>query len=50
MHAERFECVESLRERRRQYPAQVAFHTRQITHRDLEVVENLIRYNDASWI
>ena len=40
---ERFEGVENFREWRRQYPAQLTFHTRRITHRDdLVVVENLI--------
>jgi hypothetical protein len=37
---ERFEGVENFREWRRQYPAQLAFHTRRISHRDdLVVVE-----------
>jgi hypothetical protein len=45
---ERFECVENFREWRRQHPAQLAFHTRRITHRDdLVVGENLISYDGA---
>ncbi len=48
---ERFEGVESFREWRRQYPAELQFHTRRITHRDdLVVVENLISYNGAPWM
>lgn len=48
---ERFEGVENFRERRRQYPARLEFHTRRITHRaNLVVVENLISYNGAPWI
>ena len=47
---ERFEGVENFREWRRQYPAQLAFHTRRITHRDdLVVVENLISYDGGPW-
>lgn len=45
---ERFEGVQNFREWRRQHPAQLAFHTRRITHRDdLVVGENLISYDGA---
>ena len=48
---ERFEGVENFREWRRQYPAELKFHTRRITHReDLVVVENLISYDSAPWM
>jgi hypothetical protein len=48
---ERFEGLENFREWRRQYPADLKFHTRRITHRDdLVVVENLISYNGAPWM
>jgi ketosteroid isomerase-like protein len=42
---ERFEGVENFREWRRQYPAQLRFHTRRITHRnDLVVVATTARH------
>ena len=48
---ERFEGVQNFREWRRQYPAELRFHTRRITHRDdLVVVENLISYNGSPWM
>ena len=48
---ERFEGVQNFREWRRQYPAELKFHTRRITHRDdLVVVENLISYNGSPWM
>jgi hypothetical protein len=48
---ERFEGVHNFREWRRQYPADLDFHTRRITHRDdVVVVENLISYNGAPWM
>ena len=47
---ERFEGVENFREWRRQYPADLKFHLRRITHRDdLVVTEYLISYNGAPW-
>ena len=47
---ERFEGVANFREWRRQYPADIRFHTRRITHRaDLVVVENLISYDGSPW-
>jgi SnoaL-like protein len=48
---ERFEGVENFREWRRQYPADLAFHLRRISHRDdLVVTEYLISYNHAPWM
>ncbi len=48
---ERFEGVENFREWRRQYPADVKFHIRRITHRDdLVVTEYLISYDGAPWM
>jgi hypothetical protein len=48
---ERFERVENFREWRRQYPAELKFHLRRITHReDLVVTEYLISYNGAPWM
>jgi hypothetical protein len=48
---ERFEGVENFREWRRQYPADLQFHLRRITHReDLVVTEYLISYNSAPWM
>jgi len=48
---ERFEGVENFREWRRQYPANVSFHVRRITHReDLVVTEYLISYDGAPWM
>ncbi|WP_455833554.1 hypothetical protein [Pseudarthrobacter siccitolerans] len=43
--------MENFREWRRQYPAELKFHTRRITHRDdLVVVEILISYDGAPWM
>lgn len=48
---ERFEGVENFKEWRRQYPADLAFHIRQITRRDdLVVAENLISYDGSPWM
>jgi hypothetical protein len=48
---ERFEGVENFREWRRQYPANLTFFTRRVTHRDnLVVVENLISYDGEPWM
>ena len=48
---ERFEGVENFREWRRQYPAELAFHLRRISHRDdLVVTEYLISYDGAPWM
>jgi SnoaL-like protein len=48
---ERFEGVENFRDWRRQYPADLAFHLRRISHRDdLVVTEYLISYNHAPWM
>ncbi len=48
---ERFEGVANFREWRRQYPAELRFHTRRITHREhLVVVENLISYDGSPWM
>jgi hypothetical protein len=48
---ERFEGVENFRAWRRQYPADVKFHIRRITHRDdLVVTEYLISYDGAPWM
>ena len=48
---ERFEGVESFKTWRKQYPANLKFHTRRITHReDLVVVENLISYDRKPWM
>jgi len=48
---ERFEGVENFREWRRQYPADLKFHLRRISHRDdLVVTEYLISYNGAPWM
>ncbi|HEX6151805.1 nuclear transport factor 2 family protein [Nocardioides sp.] len=48
---ERFEGVENFREWRRQYPAEVSFHLRRISHReDLVVTEYLISYDGAPWM
>jgi hypothetical protein len=47
---ERFEGVKNFKEWREQYPANLKFHIRQITHRDdLVVAENLISYDGAPW-
>jgi hypothetical protein len=48
---ERFEGVPNFKQWRQQYPAQVSFHIRRITHRgDLVVAENLISYEGAPWM
>ena len=48
---ERFEGVENFKTWRKQYPANLKFHTRRITHReDLVVVENLISYDRKPWM
>lgn len=48
---ERFEGVENFREWRRQYPAELSFHLRRISHRDdLVVTEYLISYDHAAWM
>lgn len=48
---ERFEGVESFKTWRKQYQANLKFHTRRITHReDLVVVENLISYDRKPWM
>jgi SnoaL-like domain len=48
---ERFEGVANFREWRRQYPANIKFHLRRITHRDdLVVTEYLISYDGAPWM
>lgn len=48
---ERFEGVENFREWRRQYPADLSFHLRRISHReDLVVTEYLISYDRAPWM
>jgi hypothetical protein len=48
---ERFEGVENFREWRRQYPSNVKFHLRRISHRDdLVVTEYLISYDGAPWM
>ena len=48
---ERFEGVANFREWRRQYPADVSFHLRRISHReDLVVTEYLISYDGAPWM
>ena len=48
---ERFEGVANFREWRRQYPADLKFHLRRITHRDdLVVTEYLISYDAAPWM
>ncbi len=48
---ERFEGVENFREWRRQYPAELKFHLRRISHRtDLVVTEYLISYNGEPWM
>ncbi|HKZ19234.1 MAG TPA: nuclear transport factor 2 family protein [Acidimicrobiia bacterium] len=48
---ERFEGVDNFREWRRQYPAEVKFHLRQINScEDLAVTEYLISYNGAPWM
>src|SRR6187397_720823 len=48
---ERFEGVANFREWRRQYPADLRFHLRRITHRgDLVVTEYLISYDAAPWM
>ena len=45
---ERFEGVENFREWRRQYPADLAFHLRRISHGEsLVVTEYLISYDHA---
>jgi hypothetical protein len=47
---ERFEGVKNFKEWRAQYPANLTFHIRRITHRDdLVVAENLISYEGAPW-
>jgi hypothetical protein len=47
---ERFEGVANFLPWRREYPAQVSFHTRRITQRDdLVVAENLISYDGSPW-
>jgi hypothetical protein len=48
---ERFEGVANFREWRRQYPADLRFHLRRISHRDdLVVTEYLISYDGAPWM
>lgn len=48
---ERFEGVANFREWRRQYPAELSFHLRRISHReDLVVTEYLISYDRAPWM
>lgn len=48
---ERFEGVANFREWRRQYPAELRFYLRRVTHRDdLVVVENSISYDGAPWM
>ena len=48
---ERFEGVENFREWRREYPADLKFHLRRISHQDaLVVTEYLISYNGAPWM
>ena len=48
---ERFEGVANFREWRRQYPADLSFHLRRISHReDLVVTEYLISYDHAPWM
>ena len=48
---ERFEGVQNFREWRRQYPTDLKFHLRRITHRaDVVVTEYLISYNGAPWM
>ena len=48
---ERFEGVDNFREWRRQYPAELKFHLREINSReDLAVTEYLISYNGAPWM
>jgi hypothetical protein len=48
---ERFEGMENFREWRRQYPADLTFHLRRISHRDdLVVTEYLISYNGTPWM
>ena len=48
---ERFEGVQNFREWRRQYPSDVSFHLRRISHReDLVVTEYLISYDGAPWM
>ena len=43
--------MENFREWRRQYPADVSFHLRRISHReDLVVTEYLISYDGAPWM
>src|SRR5687767_9364239 len=47
---ERFEGLKNFKEWRSQYPANLTFHTRRITHRDdLVVAENLISYDGKPW-
>jgi hypothetical protein len=47
---ERFEGLKNFKEWRSQYPANLKFHTRRITHRDdLVVIENLISYDGQPW-
>jgi hypothetical protein len=48
---ERFEGVASFKAWRSQYPADLKFHTRKITHRDdFVVAENLISYAGEPWM
>ena len=48
---ERFEGVENFKSWRSQYPADLKFHMRKVTHRDdLVVAENLISYNGEPWM
>lgn len=47
---ERFEGVENFKAWRKQYPVDLKFHTRKITHRDdFVVAENLISYDGEPW-
>jgi hypothetical protein len=48
---ERFEGVPNFQTWRSQYPADLKFKMRKVTHRDdFVVVENLISYNGAPWM
>lgn len=48
---ERFEGVQNFKEWRRQYPGDIRFHVRRVTHGgELVVAENLISYDGAPWL
>lgn len=48
---ERFEGLGNIKTWRKQYPAELRFHMRRVTHRDdLVVAENLISYDGQPWM